>query len=75
MMSLPVWLTAPMFLLEVSVFGLMFLPGGRDGVGVVWVSVSGSLSRGSLSGGLCLGNSVWESLSGGSLFSGETPVQ
>ena len=40
----------------------------------------GSLSRGLCPGGLCLGGfclgvSVWESLSGGSLFSGETPVQ
>ena len=70
MMSLPVWLPAPMFLLAVSVSGPMFL---------LWVSVQESLSRwslsrGSLSRNLCPGVSVHECLCPGvSLSRGVCP--
>ena len=74
MMSLPVWLPGPMFLLGwslslvpcsfqgVSVQGSLFR-GCLSGVSVLGVSVQGSpwgsLSKGSLSGGLCQVKSRW----------------
>ena len=63
MMSLPVWLPGPMFLLGVSVPGPMFLLGGgghcpgEGGLcpGEGGLCPGGSLSRGSLPGGCSVG--------------------
>ena len=53
MISLPVWMPGPVFLLGVSVSGPMFLPGclclGGGSLSRGYLS-GGSLSRGSLSG-------------------------
>ena len=53
MMSPPVWLPGPMFLLRVSVSGTMFIPGGSLSGGSLFsvqgvLCPGGSLSRGSL---------------------------
>ena len=49
MMSFPVWLPGPMFILRVSVPGPMFFPGGLCPVGSLSREVS--VQRGRLSGG------------------------
>ena len=73
MMSPPVWLLGPMFLLSgVSVSGPMFLPGGVSVFGLMFlpggVTISGPMF---LLGRLCL----WSAVPPGGLSPGESPLQ